>query len=417
MSNNKPTKIGEGSQYIPRDLEKTLEKYLSLPQILAIGGPRRSGKTTLLLHLKEKLPQSIFLSFEDEDILTLFENDIKSFAKLYLEPNRNIILDEFQYAKNGGKNLKYLFDFYPGKKIIISGSSSLELTIRAAKHLVGRVLSFPLYPFSFNEFLRAKNPQLEKLIDEEKEISPSLNKHIKTYLNEYLIFGGYPEVVLAEDLTVKQTLLQNIYQLYFLKDVTTLAHLMEDWKLKKLVKILAANIGGVLNYSQLGAEANIDFKTLKSYLNFLEKTFIIFLVTPFFTNKMKEITKNPKIYFYDLGLRNALIDSFEPVLLRKDFGFLLENFLAVCLKQAGFGPHFWRTKAKAEVDFVVQPGGKPQPIEVKSNLAQVKISRSLQSFIFRYQPEKAFVANLNLFAKKKFANTQVSFVPVFGKFL
>ncbi|MGB9637638.1 MAG: ATP-binding protein, partial [Microgenomates group bacterium] len=260
---------------------------------------------------------------------------------------------------------------------------------------------------------RAKNPQLEKVINEEREISPSLNEYIKTYLNEYLIWGGYPEVVLADDLETKKILLDNIYQLYFLKDVTTLAHLMEDWKLKKLTKILAANIGGTLNYSQLAAETNIDFKTLKSYLNFLEKTFIIFLITPFFTNKMKEITKNPKIYFCDLGLRNALIDSFAPVLLRKDFGFLLENFLAVCLKQVKERPHFWRTKAKAEVDFVVQLSGKPLPIEVKSHLTQAKISRSLQSFIFRYQPEKAFVANLNLFGKKKFADCEVDFIPVY----
>ncbi|MBI4999342.1 ATP-binding protein [Candidatus Gottesmanbacteria bacterium] len=412
MTENNPTKIGIETAYIRRDLELTLEKYLPLPQILAIVGPRRSGKTTFLTYLSKKLPESIFLSFEDEDILNLFENDIKSFAKLYLEPNKNIILDELQYAKRGGKNLKYLFDSYPGKKIIISGSSSLDLTLRAARYLVGRILSFPLYPFSFEEFLRAKEPQLEELIGQ-KNPSPTLTRHIRTYLNEYLIYGGYPEVVLENNLEIKQTLLKNIYQLYFLKDVTTLAHLVDDWKLKTLVKILAANIGGILNYSLLCSQANIDFKTLKSYLNFLEKTFIIFLLFPFFTNKTKEITKNPKIYFYDLGLRNVLISSFEPVLLRNDLGFLRENFLAIRLKPTEAGLHFWRTKAKAEVDFVVEKENEVVPIEVKSQLQGAKISRSLQSFLFRYQPKNAFVANLEFFGQKKFVQTMVNFVPLY----
>lgn len=417
MANKNPTKIGMQANYIPRDLETKLEKYLSTPHILAIVGPRRSGKTTLLLHLKEKLPNCVFLSFEDEDLLTLFEKDIKSFAKLYVGPHQKIILDEFQYAKKGGKKLKYLFDFYPGKKIIISGSSSIELTIKTAKYLVGRLLSFPLYPFSFKESLRAKNPQLGKIIQEETKPSPSLTKQIEPYLNEYLIFGGYPEVVLVTDFSVKKTLLQNIYQLYFLKDVSTLIQLTDDWKLKKLVKILAANIGGIINYSQLATKANIDFKTLKSYLNFLEKTFIVLPISPFFTNKTKEITKSPKIYFWDLGLRNTLVNSFEPILLRGDTGFLLENFQAINLLNKNLELHFWRTKAKAEVDFVVTKNGETIPIEVKNSLSQMKISRSLRSFLLHYHPPKAFVANLNLFGQKKLEGTKVHFVPVFAEFL
>lgn len=419
MSNKNPTKIGTQARYVPRDLEVVLKKYLDVPHIVAVVGPRRSGKTTLLLHLKENLPNSAFLSFEDENLLTLFENDIKSFARLYIKPYQNIILDEFQYAKKGGKNLKYLFDFYPGKKIIISGSSSIELTIKAAKYLVGRVLSFPLYPFSFKEFLRANNPQLEEVVAAEKKPSSDLVKQVEPYLNEYLIYGGYPEVVLVEDFSVKQTLLQNIYQLYFLKDVAKLAQLVEDWKLKTLVKILAANVGGMVNYTQLAAEANIDFKTLKSYLNFLEKTFIILPISPFFTNKTKEITKNPKVYFWDLGLRNALINYFEPALLRRDMGFLFENFVAIYLASSKQKANlrFWRTKAKAEVDFVVTGKETTMPIEVKSSLNQAKLSRSLRSFLLRYEPEEAFIANLNVFGQKKLENTKVHFVPVFSEFL
>lgn len=400
-----------------RNLEKTLGKYLKLPQILAIVGPRRSGKTTFLLHLKKRLPSSVFLSFEDERVLELFEKDLDSFAKLYLQPNKTLIIDEFQYARSGGKSLKYLFDFYPEKKIIISGSSSLELTVKVAKFLVGRILSFPLFPFSFDEFIRAKKPQLEDLIMKKKQFSEVLFKQVEPFLNEYLIYGGYPEVVLADDFTVKQTLLQNIYQLYFLKDVSGLAQLAEDWKLKNLTKIIAANIGGVVNYSQTANIAQIDFRTLKSYLNFLEKTFIIFPVSPFFTNKNKEIVKNPKIYFVDLGLRNSLLNSFDPVALRQEGGYLLENFVAANLLRKGSELHFWRTKAKAEVDFVIIDKNQTLPIEVKSHLVQAKISRSLKSFLEHYQPAKAYVANLGFFGKKNIGKTTVNFTPIFHSFI
>lgn len=416
MVNKYPTKIGITSNYIKRDLEDVLEKYLATPQIIAIVGPRRSGKTTLLLRFKEKLPQSVFLSFEDENILTLFEKDFKSFIKLYIEPNQAIILDEFQYSQRGGKNLKYLFDFYPGKKIIISGSSSIELTIKAVKYLVGRILTFPLYPFSFQEFLRAKNFQLGKLVSDEKIISTALFKQTEPYLNEYLIYGGYPEIVLSDDLSVKQTLLQNIYQLYFLKDVKTLTQFTNDWKLKNLVKILAVNLGGIVNYVQLASEAKIDFKTLKSYLNFLEKTFIIFPVPPFYTNKSKELIKNPKFYFLDLGLRNALANSFEPLVFRRDVGYLYENMMAANLLAENLSPRFWRTKGKAEVDFIISDSGKTIPIEIKSHLRQPKISRSLSSFLGQYQSEKAYMVNSNIFGKKKIGKTEINFVPVFTRF-
>lgn len=417
MANKILTKVGTPEKYIPRDLEKAVGKFLAAPQILAIVGPRRSGKTTLLRHFESKLPNSIFLSFEDDDLLRLFEEDIKAFAKIYIQPYRNIILDEFQYAKKGGKHLKFLYDSHSGKKIIISGSSSIELTIKAAKFLVGRLLSFPLYPFSFKEFLLAKDPQLGKLIAQEEKPSPSFVKQVEPHLNEFLLFGGYPEVVLADDFLTKKTLLQNIYQLYFLKDVAALANLVEDWKLKNLARLLAVNLGGLTNYTQLTTAANIDFKTLKSYLNFLEKTFIILPVPPFFTNKTKEITKSPKIYFLDLGLRNALINSFEPILLRRDAGFLRENFIAAYLLNHNLEPHFWRTKSGAEVDFVVTKEGNPISIEIKSALGQMKTSRGLQSFIHHYRPREAFVANLNTFGRKKIDNTSTHFVPLFNDFL
>ena len=162
MINNNPAKI-----YIYRDLEEKLNKYLSSPEILAIVGLRQSGKTTLISNIHSKLQDSNYISFEDVDILRLFCDDIKTFANLYLKNYKYLFIDEFQYAKNGGKSLKFLFDNYK-TKIIITGSSSIELGEEAIKYLTGRIFIFSLYPLSFNEFLRFKNPDLHKEVYYEK---------------------------------------------------------------------------------------------------------------------------------------------------------------------------------------------------------------------------------------------------------
>lgn len=154
-------------RYVRRDLEREVEKFVDLRQVVAILGPRRSGKTTFLQHLAGKLEGSIYLSFEDQKVLDLFEGDIERFAKLH--KGRYLILDEFHYAKKGGKQLKYLFDFHPDLKIFISGSSMPELTIKAIKYLVGRVVVFNLLPFSFQEYLRAKDEKWEEIYVEVKE--------------------------------------------------------------------------------------------------------------------------------------------------------------------------------------------------------------------------------------------------------
>lgn len=415
---NSPAKI-KMTRYIQRELEQELRKYLKLPQILAIIGPRRSGKTTFLKHLQKKLSPNLYLSFEDQKILDLFNQDIESFAKLYLIKTKYLILDEFHYAKFGGKNLKYLFDFYPGKKIMISGSSSLELTIKALKYLVGRVLSFELLPFSFAEFVRAKEENLLPLYQEYKKklleknlpkIAPALCQRFNHLLEEYLLFGGYPEVVLAKNLEVKKTLLTGIYSLYFLKEVRDIIGLMDDYKLKSLIRALSLQIGNICQYQELSSLSLASFPTLKKYLNFLEKTFICFFPKPFFTNKRTELSKNPKVYFFDLGLRNSVLDNFLPLEKRGDQGALFENFVASALKKQG-KLHFWRTKARAEVDFILEREGKIIPIEVKANIA--KPTASFLSFVKKYQPSEGYIYNLEFAGKQKVGKTTIYFLPIF----
>jgi len=414
MSKNIQDKI----KYIPREIEVEIEKLLDLPQIIALVGPRRSGKTTLLLHLKEKLLKKgkkvIYLSFEDQEVLTLFTTDIKNFARLYLGENQFLFLDEFHYAQNGGKQLKYLFDFYPGKKIIISGSSTIELTIRALKYLVGRALVVTLYPFSFSEFLLAKEEKLLSLWRENRPkqlVNSPLFAKFNTLLEEYLLFGGYPEVVLTEQPKIKKQLLSNIINILFLREVKDFLSFADTFKLQKLIRALSLQIGNLINLNELGQLSSLDFRTLKRYLAFLEKVFVIRLVPPFFTNKRKELVKTPKVYFIDPGLRNTIIDNFAPLSQRVDAGSLLENGVFAFLRQNEV--KFWHSKGGAEVDFILEKEGKIIPLEVKTKLLYPKISRSFSSFLASYQPKRGFLVSLSPQWKKiVIKKAKITFIPL-----
>ena len=206
--------------YVKRKIENDILRYLSRPEVLAIVGPRQCGKTTTLKRIYAGLKKAIFLSFEDQQILSLFEHNIKSFAETYVVGNKYLFIDEFQYAKHGGKLLKYLYDEYK-IKIIISGSSAVDLSVRAVKFLVGRIFILPMYPFDFYEFLTFKNTSYAKLYHKyrinlkDKISNPGLAPEqadiFRRYYEEYIIWGGYPAVVLAQAKIDKETILKNIY--------------------------------------------------------------------------------------------------------------------------------------------------------------------------------------------------------------
>ena len=410
MSNNIPTKSG----YITREIEEKLGKLLRLPQIIALVGPRQAGKSTLLLHLKKKLSKAVYLSFENQKILDIFDQDIENFARLYLDgQTKYLILDEFHYAKQGGKNLKYLYDFFPGKKIIISGSSAPELTVKAIKYLVGRVVILNLYPFSFGEFLFAKDKKLYQIWKKKSAdslIRSPMGIKIQEFYEKYLIWGGYPQAVLEKDAELRKELLTNIYSIFLLREVKSFLGLTDDYKLKKLVKALALGAGTLVNYQELSQISGLDFKTLKRYLNFLEKTYIVKLVSPFFTNKRKELSKNPKIYFWDNGLRNSIIESFSLPEQRIDKGFILENaiFRNLAEKEA---VKFWRTKSKLEVDFVMEKENKILPIEVKWNWQKNTPPLSLRNFCQAYKSKKAFILTFFVCFQTQAGETEILFRP------
>lgn len=369
--------------YIPRKLEQSIRHFLNAPEIIAILGARQCGKTTMMKHLIAKLPKAVSLSFEDQKTLALFEQAPDDFISAYVKGNQYLFIDEFQYAKHGGKILKYIYD-KEKIKIIISGSSSLEITVRAVKYLVGRIVVFELSPFDFEEWLMAKDPSMLNALKRYKKTTPSIppvvHKKLIELYEEYIRFGGYPRVVIEESFERKKQLLQNIYNTYFLREVRDVLGLIDDYKLQMLLKALSLQVGNLIEYEELGRLSGFSFPTLKKILNFLEKTYVCRFVRPFYKNKRTEIVKNPKVYFFDTGLRNTTIDDFRKFSDRPDAGALLENGLTMEMIKKGYDIHFWRDKKQHKLDFIINRGNQNViALESKSYLKSLS-SPSISQF-------------------------------------
>jgi len=401
-------------KYIKRDLEKDILKYIKSKEILAIVGSRRCGKTTLIENiLKNQKGKINELSFDDMKVLRLFEEDIDSFIEEHIQGYDFVFIDEIQYSKDSGKKLKYIYDKH-WTKIIISGSSAAEISIQSLKYLVGRIFIFNLYPFSFREFLRAREKVLEKYLNK-KEISKIILERLNKHLEEYLIYGGYPRVVLSKTKEEKIKILKGVFNTYLLKEIKEILELSDDYKLIDLMKALALQVGNMINYSELSKLTGFSYLDLKKYLNILEKTFILKQVKPYFTNKRIEITKTPKVYFFDLGFRNIIIDNFQKE--RTDMGAIYENFIFSKLIVEGIDVKYWNTKSNAEVDFVVERKGELVPIEVKSKLINTKLTKSFRSFVEKYNCKKGYFLSLDYFGFLKEKNLKIDFLPFVNFYL
>ena len=403
-------------RYIERDLEIEIGKYLKSKEIIAVVGTRQCGKTTMINKLldkeEEKGRKIKRISFDNLKEKRLFENDIESFIDLNVKNFDILFIDEVHYSKDSGKKLKYIYDNFK-IKIFISGSSTAEISIHSLKYLVGRIFTFTLYPFSFKEFLKAKNPQLINIYDKgkyKKEIIETLNK----YLKEFILYGGYPRAVLSEKTEEKVKVLENIFNTYLLKEIKEILDLSSNNQLISLIKALSLQMGNIINYNELSSLTGFSHRELKKYLNILEETYICGLVRPFFTNKRTELVKSPKVYFLDTGFRNISIDNFTSE--RADKGSLYENFIFSELIKNNLTPKYWNSKSAAEVDFIIEKQNKPIPIEIKSLVREEKITKSFDSFITKYKPKTAYFLSHDFESSKTYNNCKVNFLP-FVKFI
>jgi len=358
--------------YIERDIKKRFHKIFSSYNLIALVGARQAGKTTFLKQQMKRMSSSYVL-FDDPDARKLFEADIKKFELQYAEGRELMVLDEIQYCEDAGIKLKYLVDM--DRKLWITSSSEILMEKDILSYLVGRVSIVKLYPFTLSEFLRARG---QKAVE-----ADMLARNIW----EHMTYGGYPKVVLTKDPEMKRTILSDLYVTMLLKDVARTFSIEDINALESLAKYLAVTNGALISYEHVSKALGISFPTLKKYLNAMEKSYLITMVTPFFKNKSKEISKQPKVYFMDTGLRNVIADRFES----EPDGLLFENYVLSEMIKSGLKPKYWRTKTKAEVDLIVEKNDMIIPIEVKLRSEPNKIERSLRSFIDSYKPKKAIV--------------------------
>lgn len=405
---------------IKRKLFCDLEAHLDKKEISFIIGPRQAGKTTLMLFLKEFLEKrgkrTLFLNLDIEQDKEFLESQSLLIRKIELELGREkgfVFIDEIQRKENAGLFLKGIYDMNLAYKFIVSGSGSVELKEKVHESLMGRKRLFELSTLSFDEFVNFRTEyKYEKNLLE----FFSINKvKADELLDEYLKFGGYPRIVLEDEFGEKKLLINEIYQSYIERDIAYLLKVHKTEAFNSLLKLMAAGIGNLTNYSELSSTLAISLKTVKDYLWYMEKTFVLRKVTPFFRNIRKEISKSPMYYFYDLGLRNFAYGEFgEP----KEKGFLFQNFIFNILEEkTKLTPaeiHFWRSKEKAEVDFVFETPREIIPIEVKyKKLKEPEVTKSLRSFIKKYKPQRAIVVNLSYEGVVSINTTKVFIQPYY----
>ena len=430
----------------PRRIESALKHDInSGSRIIVLLGSRQVGKTSLMYRLMEHLvsaehivPAQIeYLDLEFPHILSqvngMFGQDFLDFLSARgMDSSKRcyVFIDEIHYLDEPSSFLKTLHDHFPRITLIVSGSSSLQIQNKFKDSLTGRKNIVHVSPLDFHEFLIFKGSRLAERKSEfsiqtilKNEKLPDLSElrflqdDFQKLHDEFTIFGGYPGVALLNTYEEKTRLIEEIYQSYVMKDIKDVARIENLSAFNNMISLLSHQVGSLINISELCVSLGISRPTVEHYLFLLEETFILTALQPFFTNKRKEIVKSSKVYFNDSGLRNVAARNMDPLGKRMDSGMLFENSVFSQLKktlQPLQSLRYYRTKGKAEVDFVLQEK-YVVPLEVKSGiLKEPKIPRSLRGFISSYSPEYACLVNRNFWAEEQLNSTTLFLLPAWA---
>jgi predicted AAA+ superfamily ATPase len=376
---------------------KEIEDHVDKKEFTILIGARQIGKSTLLKQLFDKLQKQNkpvhFINLDRKDILNeLDENPLNLFQLYPLQDGEKtiVLIDEIQYLKDASGFLKLLHDDYGDRlKIIATGSSAFYIDNHFKDSLVGRKKIFEMYTLNFDEFLAFKNRKelLEDLhkIRNSTKTKSIYKSEIFNLLDEYCNYGGYPAIVLENNIEDKMALLKDIRDSYIKRDVLE-SNIQDETKFYRFLMLLANQSGGLVNINELSKTLRVANVTIENYLFVLQKCFHIGLVKPFYNNLKKELIKMPKIYFNDLGLRNILINYFAPIQTRVDKGELFENLVYRQLLEKENNDHikFWRTADGNEVDFVVENSYlKGYAIECKFSEEQIN-TKKYNKFVENY---------------------------------
>jgi len=338
---------------IKRTIQSRLEDKFFKGKVIILYGPRQVGKTTLVKEIQKKnLSDSIYFNCDEPDIREKLENKTSTFLKELIGDKRIVIIDEAQRVKDIGITLKLIIDNFKDVQVIATGSSSFDLANKTTEPLTGRKYEFYLYPFSIEEL----NPEKNKI-------------EIDRTIENRMIYGLYPEVIIKS--AEAEENIKLIAKSYLYKDILQYQNIKNPNILEKLLQSLALQVGNEVSYNELSNFLDIDKKTVANYIEILKKAFVIFELKPFSRNLRNELRKLRKIYFFDNGVRNALINNFNPLGRRNDVGQLWENFIISERVKINsnhgndYNMYFWRTHDKKEIDYLEEKNGKLYGYEIK----------------------------------------------------
>ena len=365
---------------IERKLKSVLESKIGSGKAIVLLGPRQTGKTTLIKQLLKGRGEYLLLDCDDPLVRSQLTNVNTEELKRIIGKNKCVFIDEAQRVENVGLSIKILTDQFEDLQIFVSGSSSLDIRSEINEPLTGRKWEYILYPISWNELV-ANQGYLSSL----------------QQLKSRIIFGMYPDII--NNPGSEEEILNQLSSSYLYKDILVYGGIRKPELLEKLLRALALQLGNEVSYNELSNLLQVDKKTVETYINLLEKAFVVFRLSAFSRNLRTEISKNRKIYFYDNGIRNALIANFNPPELRQDIGALWENFL-LCERKKFLDYHrisaniyFWRTVRQQEIDYIEEKAGKIWAYEFKWNPNAKK--RFPKPFMNTYQAEARIVHREN----------------------
>lgn len=383
-------------RHLDQQLKEHFKRYR---QVLILLGSRQSGKTTLV---KKIFPQSEYLLVDNEPIRKILESyDFETYKTLFKLGTKSLIIDEIHLLSDPGRAAKIIYD-QSNIELILTGSSAFHIKNKTGESLAGRKIDYRLYPLTFSEYLQQKNiePTLNYNILNQALSAENLNDKLYRFdmqgiLSSVLIYGLYPHTVNYPN---DEKYLLNFADSLIFKDILEL-NLIDDKQLAlRLLKVLAVQIGNLINYSELSSRLEADQRKIKRYIEIFEQSFILFRLYPYSKNKRNEISKSAKIYFYDLGVRNALLENFVNLKDREDKGALFENFLITeIIKQLeyqnkNYHYYYWRSKQGSEIDLVLEQNSELIGIEIKFK------ARSLnQAFKNRYPNAKIKMLTIDNF--------------------
>lgn len=383
-----------------RKIVDELIKYLETDDIIVLHGARQVGKTYILYWLKDYLEknghQPYYIDLEDSRLVKTLNLGAGEFIihlkeeGYWLDGQKKIyvFIDEIQYLENPSEFLKLVADHHKNIKLIVSGSSSFEIKGKFKDSLVGRTVNFEIFNLSFDEFLLFQNYHFNR---NEKITGKKLDE-LKLFFENYVLYGGYPKIVLTDEIDLKAKYLQQIIDTYVKKDIRDLARVRDIEKFNKLVEALASQSGQLLNVAELSNTCGISKQTIEKYLFILENTYIIKLVRPFHKSIRSELFKIPKIFFYDSGLAQILWLKELP---KEIIGSIFETAVyAELVKKYGREiVYYWRTKDKKEIDFIIKDKNRITPLEVKMNFASFKAG-NIKYFMEKYKSKNYQVIGL-----------------------